>query len=289
MAMPSTSFTPPRDGLNQRVLSSMAYLEVLSHETAEVISLNLQEFNQLIHDVVRKQYSALALSYRIRELQFERIRAMAGRVVRDPTGILRGERPAESRFAAPSAAGPSASSAAALLQPNETGALMNFLQGMASAAAAKFVAPLHSAALPEPAAGAVWRQVKIEQVPELDPLAGTSSVQPSTSEVSLPGSGDQTATPSEHTDDQFANVGPMDAPQGLKELNAVLEAGLSGYPGDWNDSTSFRAQDTGHSRAIEVISASRGECSTKQASAPSRGTGFEACQGTGENQEAQRT
>ena len=220
-------FPPPRDRPNQRVLSTMAYLQVVSDETAEVIPLNLQEFNQLVHDVVREQYSAVALSYHPRELQIERIRALAGRVVLDPTGILRGERPAESRFTAPSAAGPSASSAAALLPPGETGAVMNFLQGMASAAAAKFVAPPPPAALPKPAPGAVWRQVRIEQVSELDPSTGAPSVQPSTSEVSLPGSGAQTATPSEHTDDPFAAVGPMDAPQGLEEFQSVLAAGLN--------------------------------------------------------------
>ena len=74
-------FPPPPGSPDLRVLSTPAYLQIVSEDSAEVIPLNLQEFAALVHDVVIVQYGAVARSYTPPLLTFDRIRALASRVV----------------------------------------------------------------------------------------------------------------------------------------------------------------------------------------------------------------
>ena len=165
-------FLPPAERPEQRVLSTMAYLQIASDEAAEILPMSLQEFNGLVNAVVREQYGARAAPSRPRELSLDRIRGMVGRVVRDPTGVLRGDSASEPRSSAPLPSGPSTASSL-LSPPSGAGVTMEFLKRLMAAAAAKFAVP----AAPVPRSAhqleAEWRY---------DPLAhqlAPSSIAPS--------------------------------------------------------------------------------------------------------------
>ena len=101
---------PPEEKLEQRDLSVFGYLQIADRlPSNNIIALDLDEFNQLIADVVRNQYGVFARSLRPRPISFERTaRALAHIVVRDPTGVLRG--PAEPEQYKPSTSALSAAS-----------------------------------------------------------------------------------------------------------------------------------------------------------------------------------
>ena len=99
-------FPSPPGRPELRVLSTPAYLQIVSEDSAEVIPLDLQKFVALVHDVVMVQYGAVARSYTPPLLTFDRIRALASRVVLDPTGVLRGGRATEAQVATPRAVAP---------------------------------------------------------------------------------------------------------------------------------------------------------------------------------------
>ena len=189
-------FLPSAERPEQRVLSTMAYLQIASDESAEILPMNLQEFNRLVTAVVREQYGAFATSYRPRELSLDRVRSMVGRVVQDPIGILRGEPHAETRLPASPIAGPSATSAPPLLQSQGSGVAIEVFKGLvaaaAASAAAKFAVPSAPAPQPEP-----------ERAPEPVPSSAAPSVTQSQSESSF--SGAPTGEQSERTESEFAS------------------------------------------------------------------------------------
>ena len=218
-------FLPPAECPEQRVLSTMAYLQIASEEAAEILPMSLKEFNGLVNAVVREQYGALAAPYRPRELSLDRIRGMVGRVVRDPTGVLSGESASESRSSAPSPSGPSTASSLLPL-PSGTGVTMEFVKGLVAAAAAKFAVPVapvpRSAHQPE----AEWRYDPL--VPQPAPSSTVPSAAPSQSEVCV--SEEVTATPSEMTveDGSQPAAGLLDEPVHFApaEFTKLLTTGL---------------------------------------------------------------
>ena len=141
-------FPPPPGRPDLRVLSTPAYLQIVSEDSAEVIPLNLQEFAALVHDVVMVQYGAVARSYTPPLLTFDRIRALASRVVLDPTGVLRGGRATEAQVATPPAAAPPVQLVTGLLRDTGESAVASFMQTVA-AAAAQFMVPKLPALQPQ--------------------------------------------------------------------------------------------------------------------------------------------
>ena len=103
---------PPVENLNQRDLSVFGYLQIADQlPSTNVIALNLDEFNQLVSDVVREQYGVYARSFRPRHISLQRLQELARIVVRDPTGVLRGGPEVEPQKASTStySAGPTSS------------------------------------------------------------------------------------------------------------------------------------------------------------------------------------
>ena len=208
-------FPPPADRPEQRILSIMAYLQIASDESAEILPMNLQEFNRLVTAVVREQYGAFASSYRPRELSLDRIRSMVGRVVFDSTGILRGESASVTRPTAPPMPGPSAASAPSLLPPQAAGVTLDMLKGLvaaaAASAAAKFTVPPPPIQQPAP-----------EPVEEPAPSSTAPSVQPSQTETSF--SETQTGEQTEQLEEELAPGLPIDPSQfTAADFSALLD------------------------------------------------------------------
>ena len=132
-------FPSPPGRPELRVLSTPAYLQIVSEDSAEVIPLDLQKFVALVHDVVMVQYGAVARSYTPPLLTFDRIRALASRVVLDPTGVLRGGRATEAQVATPPAVAPPVPLVTGLLPPGES-SVANFMQRV-DVAAVQFMVP----------------------------------------------------------------------------------------------------------------------------------------------------
>ena len=109
---------PPEERLEQRDLSVFGYLQIAERlPSNNIIALDLDEFNQLIDEVVRTQFSMFARSFRSRPISLERLRELAHIIVRDPTGVLRG--PAEpERFKQPTSAASASASASSNLPEN---------------------------------------------------------------------------------------------------------------------------------------------------------------------------
>ena len=218
-------FLPPAERPEQRVLSTMAYLQIASDEAAEILPMSLQEFNGLVNAVVREQYGALAASYRPRELSLDRIRGMVGRVVRDPTGVLRGESASEPRSSAPLPSGPSTASSL-LPPPSGAGVTMEFLKGLVAAAAAKFAVP----AAPVPrSAHQPEAELRYDPLaPQPAPPSTAPSAAPSQSEASL--SEAVTAELSEMTVEEGAQLaaGLLDEPVHFDpaDFSELLATGL---------------------------------------------------------------
>ena len=172
---------PPEEKLEQRDLSVFGYLQIADRlPSNNIIALDLDEFNQLIADVVRNQYGVFARSLRPRPITIEELRALAHIVVRDPTGVLRG--PSELQQFKPPTSALSASS----IFPEDFQAAEGFLKSFRSAllattrqAATSAVSQQQTPVTPKP-------QVKptSASVPQYAPLAPpqpqqTSSAVPS--------------------------------------------------------------------------------------------------------------
>ena len=111
------------------------------------------KYNRFVQNVVRELSGACAAIYQPNQLSLDRIRAMVGRIVHDPTCILRGESSSETRPTAPSMPGPSATSARSLLPSQGAGVTLNVLTwprgSFGILSSSKFAVPL--APVPQPA------------------------------------------------------------------------------------------------------------------------------------------
>ena len=122
---------PPEERLEQRDLSVFGYLQIAERlPSNNIIALDLDEFNRLIDEVVRTQYSIFARSYRSRPISLERLRELAHVIVRDPMGVLRG--PAEPERHKPPTSALSASASSSGL-PEGFKAAEGFLESFRSA------------------------------------------------------------------------------------------------------------------------------------------------------------
>ena len=83
---------PPIENLEARDLSVFGYLQIAERlPSTNIVALNLDEFNQLVTDVVKRQYSVYSRSFHPQNIEFKTLMEMARILVRDPVGVLRGE------------------------------------------------------------------------------------------------------------------------------------------------------------------------------------------------------
>ena len=127
---------PPIENLEARDLSVFGYLQIAERlPSTNIVALNLDEFNQLVTDVVKRQYSVYSRSFHPQNIEFKTLMEMARILVRDPVGVLRGEPETKPKETATS------SRAATQLLPVAQSYLQGFHSALLAAAQQSFPAP----------------------------------------------------------------------------------------------------------------------------------------------------